>query len=99
MDYIQSLSQTLCSSIYNNHYPIPLNTIIFNQNLIIKDEYDSSDTINGPVTYETIGNYILFYMKREFDNGSEARFVEFILEDEDEANNTIILNIVCQRRE
>lgn len=97
MEYVKRLSEALYNSIYNNHHLMHLNTIIFTQNLIIKDEYDNSHFINAPVTYENLGIFVVSYLKNEYDNESRARFLELILEDEDEENNTVILNIVCDK--
>jgi hypothetical protein len=95
MDFIRKLSESVYNSLYNNYYPIPIDTVIFTQNLRIKDEYESNDFLQGPVTYQTIGKYILYYMQKE----NCSKFLEFVLDDEDEYNNTIVLNIICERKE
>lgn len=97
MEYIQKLSETLVNSIYHNHHLINFNTVIFTQNLNIKDEYDNTYILHAPVTYGNLGGFVMSYLKNEYDNESRAKFLEFILEDEDEVNNTVILNIVCEK--
>ncbi len=92
MEFIERLSETIRNSLYNNQHSIAMDTIIFSQNLIIRDEYGESDFINSPVSYQKIGNYIIYYMNKE-----KCRFIEFILDDEDEENNTVVLNIVCEK--
>lgn len=93
--FIQKISSLIYDSIYRNQFSIPQDTILFHNNIQIKDEHEESKIMNGPITYNMMGNFVLFYLKQKSQFGIQSYFIEFTLEDYIEENNTIILNIVC----